>query len=108
MGRVIAAIRTTGSAGKAGAWLPAAAEPATTQVLTGLPATAGTRELYLTVPGTAAARIKITAVTARGSYQPTGGNLITALSRTTSGYPIPSLSGNPGSIRISSNVPVTG
>ena len=110
-GRVVAAIRMTGSAGKAGAWLPVAQEPATTQVLTGLPATAGTRELYITVPGSAAARIKVTAVTTRGSYQPTepsGGSGISVLGRLTTGILIPSLSGNPGSIRISSNVPVTG
>jgi uncharacterized protein DUF5719 len=107
-GRVIAAMRMTSSASKAGAWLPVAQEPATTQVLTGLPATAGTRELYITVPGTAAAKIKVTAVTARGSYQPTGGSGVPVLGRGTMGIPIPSLSGNPGSIRISSNVPVTG
>jgi hypothetical protein len=106
-GRVIAAIRTTSSASKAGEWLPVATEPATTQVLTGLPATAGTRELYVTVPGGAAAKIKVTAVTPRGSYQPTGANGITVLSRTTSGFPIPSLSGNPGSIKISSDTPFT-
>jgi len=106
-GRVIAAIRTTGSAGKAGEWLPVAAEPATTQVLTGLPATAGTRELFVTVPGGAAAKVKVTAVTPRGSYQPTGASGITVLSRTTGGFPIPSLSGNPGSIKISANTPFT-
>jgi hypothetical protein len=106
-GRVIAAIRVTGHAGKAGAWLPVAAEPATTQVLTGLPATAGTRELYITVPGNAAAKVNVTAITPRGSYQPTGGSGITVLNRTTSAVPIPSLSGHPGSIKISANVPFT-
>jgi hypothetical protein len=106
-GRVIAAIRVTGKAGKPGTWLPVAAQPATTQVLTGLPATTGTRELYVTVPGTGAAKIKVTAITPRGSYQPTGGNSNTVLGRLTSGIPIPSLSGNPGSIKVSANVPFT-
>ena len=106
-GRVIAAIRMSGKAGKAGAWLPVAAEPATTQVLTGLPATTGTRELYVTVPGNAAAKIKVTAVTPRGSYQPTGASGVTVLSRTTTGISIASLSGKPGSIKISASAPFT-
>jgi len=106
-GRVVAAIRETGSTAEPGAWLPAAQEPATTQMLTGLPATAGTRELYIAVPGPAAARVKVTAVTPRGSYHPTGGNYISLLGHLTTGVSIPSLSGNSGSIKISANVPVT-
>lgn len=106
-GRVVAAIRETGSAGKAGAWLPPAQDPATTQVLTGLPETSGTRELLITVPGAGAARVNVTAVTPRGSYQPTGGRGISLLGHLTTGISIPALSGNPGSITISSNVPVS-
>jgi hypothetical protein len=106
-GRVIAAIRMSGRAGKAGAWLPVAPEPATTQVLTGLPATAGTRELYVAVPGGATAKVKVTAVTPRGSYQPTGGSSVPLIGRSTTGISIPSLSGKPGSIKISAKVPFT-
>jgi hypothetical protein len=106
-GRVVAAMRVSGGATKPGSWLPPAQEPATTQVLTGLPATTGTRELYITVPGGAAARVKVTAVTPRGSYQPTGGNGISLLGHLTTGVSIPSLNGFPGSIKISANVPVT-
>ena len=106
-GRVIAAIRVTGHTRKAGTWLPVASEPSTTQVLTGLPATAGTRELFVTVPGGAAAKVNVTAITPRGSYQPTGGSNIPVLGRTTTAVSIPSLSGNPGSIKISANVPFT-
>jgi Family of unknown function (DUF5719) len=106
-GRIVAAMRVSGSATKPGIWLPAAQEPAVTQMLTGLPATTGTRELYITVPGPAAARVKVTAVTPRGSYQPTGGNGISLLGHLTTGVSIPALSGFPGSIKISANVPVT-
>jgi len=106
-GRVVAAIRESASTTKPGIWLPAAQQPATTQVLTGLPATTGTRELYITVPGGAAARVKVTAITPRGSYQPTGGSGISLLGHLTTGVSIPSLSGFPGSIKISANVPVT-
>lgn len=106
-GRIVAAVRVTGKAAKAGAWLPVAQEPATAQVLTGLPATGGTRELFIAVPGAAAARVKVTAVTPRGSYQPTGGSDIPLLGHSTTGISLPSLSGHPGSIKISANVPVT-
>jgi hypothetical protein len=106
-GRVVAAVRETGSAGKPGIWLPPAPQPATTQVLTGLPDVAGTRELYITVPGAAAARVRITAVTPRGSYQPTGGSRVNLLGHLTTGVSLPSLSGFAGSIKVSANVPVT-
>ncbi len=106
-GRVVAAVRETSKPGKPGIWLPPAPAPATTQVLTGLPDTTGTRELFITVPGGAAARVKITAVTPRGTYQPTGGNGISLLGRLTTGIALPSLSGFPGSIKVSANVPVT-
>lgn len=107
VGRVVAAVRQTDSPGKPGVWLPPAPQPATTQVLTGLPRTTGARELYITVPGAAAAQVKITAVTPRGSYQPTGGSGISMLGHLTTGISLPSLSGQPGSVRISANVPVT-
>ena len=106
-GRVVAAVRETGKVGKAGAWLPAAQPPATKQVLTGLPDATGTRELYITVPGGAAARVKVSAITPRGTYQPTGGNGISLLGKLTTGIALPSLSGFPGSIKISATVPVT-
>lgn len=106
-GRVVAAVRETGKANKPGIWLPAAAPPATSQVLPGLPGTPGTRELYLTVPGNASAQVKVTAVTPRGSYQPTGGNGINLLGHETTGLAIPSLGGIPAAIKISASVPVT-
>jgi hypothetical protein len=105
-GRVMAAVRQTTSESKPGIWLPASQEPATTQVLPGLPTYTGARMLYITVPGTAEARVKVTAVTPRGSYQPTGGSETTMLGHQTTAIPIPSLSGIPGSIQVSSNVPV--
>ncbi len=107
-GRVVAAVRETTSAAKEGAWLPAAAEPATSQYLAGLPAISGARELYVTVPGNASAQVKVTVITAHGTYQPTGGSGISLLGHLTSGISIPSLSGVTGTIEISANVPVTG
>jgi hypothetical protein len=106
-GRVVAAVRETSSPSKPGIWLPPAQEPATSQVLTGLPDVTGSRELYITVPGPKPAKINIQVVSPRGTYQPTGGHGISLLGKLTTGVSIPALSGFPGSIRISSNVPVT-
>ena len=106
-GRVVAAIRETSSQSKPGIWLPAAQQPATSQVITGLPDVTGNPELYITVPGAASARINVSAVSPRGSFQPTGGNGISLLGKLTTGVSLPALAGFPGSIRISSNVPVT-
>jgi hypothetical protein len=107
-GRVVAAVRATTSTSKEGMWLPSAAPPSTRQVLTGLPATPGQRELYITVPGNAAAQVKVIAISQRGSYQPTGGSGLSLLGHQTTGIPIPSLGGAIGSVMITSNVPVTG
>jgi hypothetical protein len=106
-GRVIAAVRESTSRSKQGTWLPAAAEPTTSEVLPGLPTTPGQRQLYITVPGNTAAQVKVTAITSRGSYQPTGGGLPPLLGHQTTGVSIPSIAGTPGAIKITSNVPVT-
>src|SRR5262249_34013360 len=50
------------------------AAPATRIVIPGMPAAAGTPQLFLTVPGTSAAHIAPDASTAKGSYPPTGGS----------------------------------
>jgi hypothetical protein len=107
VGRVVAALLETSSGSEQGAWLPTAQPPATTQVLPGLPGTPGGRELYVAVPGSANAEIKVTAVTAKGSYQPTGGNGIDLPGGSAIAVSLPSLGGIPAAVVISSSVPVT-
>jgi hypothetical protein len=107
VGRVVAAVRETASAAKPGAWLPAAQPPATSLVLPGVPGSAGTRQLYVAVPGAGNAQIKLTAVTAKGSYQPTGGNGIDLPGGSAVEVALPSLGGIAGAVRVTSNVPVT-
>ena len=106
VGRVVVAALETSNASQPGAWLPAAQPPATTQVLPGLPGTPGGRELYVAVPGSANAEIKVTAVTARGSYQPTGGN-VDLPGGSAVAVSLPSLGGIPAAIVLTSSVPVT-
>lgn len=106
VGRVVAAVRETRKGTEAGGWLPAAQPPARTSVIPGLPRASGTRVLYIAVPGGATANVKVTAVTARGSYQPTGGTGIELLGGSAVEIPLPALGGVAGAIKINSSVPV--
>jgi hypothetical protein len=106
VGQVAAAVRETKVRGQEGSWLPALQAPARHLVIPGVPAAAGTPDLYIAVPGTGAAQIKITAVTQRGSYQPTGGTGIDLLGGSVSDIPLPSLAGIAGALSITSSVPI--
>jgi Family of unknown function (DUF5719) len=106
-GRVAASVRESKNAGADGVWLPAAQTPAKDLVIPGLPGTAGARQLYIAVPGTQNAQIKVTAVTAKGSYQPTGGSGIDLAGDSAVSVDLPSLGGVAGAIKVSSSVPVT-
>lgn len=107
VGQVVAAVRESSSSTDDGSWLPEAQPPSRSLVITGLPRSSGTRDLYVAVPGTATADVKITAVTTKGSYLPTGGTGIDLLGGSINQIPLSSLSGVPGAIKISANVPVT-
>lgn len=107
VGQVAASVLETSSGSEPGAWLPAAQTPATSQVLPGLPGTVDQRQLYIAVPGADNAQVKVTAVTPRGSYQPTGGSGINLPGGSAVSVALPSLGGIAAAVRISSNVPVT-
>jgi Family of unknown function (DUF5719) len=106
VGTVVAAVQET-SPGQPGAWLPATQAPATTMVLPGLPGTPGGGQLYIAVPGANNAQVTVTAITARGSYHPTGGTGINLPGGSAGSVPLSSLAGIPAALKITSNVPVT-
>lgn len=106
VGQVVAAVRETKSAGADGNWLPSTQAPARHLVIPGMSNTAGQRDLYIAVPGGSSAQVKVTAVTAKGSYQPTGGTGIDLLGGSAVSIPLPSLGGLPGALSVTSNVPV--
>jgi hypothetical protein len=106
VGQVVAAIRETRSAGSDGAWLASTTPPARQLVIPGVPSGGGSRQLYIAVPGSGAAQVKITAITAKGSYQPTGGTGIDLLGGSVSSIPLSALGGVSGAISISASVPV--
>lgn len=108
IGRVVAAVHVTRSPSDPGSWLPVAQQPARNLVIPGVPGVTGSRVLYVAVPsGAGSAQLKVTAVTARGSYQPTGGSGIDLASGSAWAVQLPSLSGVAAAIRISASVPVT-
>lgn len=106
VGQVVAAVRETRSASDNGNWLPVTSPPSRHLVIPGLPRTSGSRSIYIAVPGTAAAQVKITAVTANGSYHPTGGTGIDLLGGSAVAIALPSLGGVPGAITVTSSQPV--
>ena len=103
----MANVRESKRNGQAGAWLPPAQSPATKVVIPGMPAAPGSRVLYVAVPGTDNAQVKVTAVTSKGSYQPTGGSNIDLPSNSAAQIQLPSLAGVAGAVEVSANVPVT-
>jgi hypothetical protein len=107
VGQVVAAVRESKSASHEGGWLPPTGAPARHLVIPGLPRAAGSRDLYIAVPGSASAQVKITAITAKGSYQPTGGTGIDLLNGSVTSIPVSSLGGVSGGIAITASVPVT-
>jgi hypothetical protein len=106
VGQVVAAVRESRTAANDGLWMPATGAPARHMLIPGMPGGSGPRDLYIAVPGTAAAQVKITAVTGKGSYQPTGGTGIDLLGGSVVSIPLPSLGGVAGAISISSSEPV--
>lgn len=105
-GQVVAAVRESQTPGGSGAWLAPTMPPVNHQIIAGLPKTGASRQLYLAVPGTATAQVKISAITARGTYQPTGGTGVDLLGGSATTIPLPALGGVAGSVEISSNVPL--
>jgi hypothetical protein len=107
VGQVVAAVEETTGAAHSGAWLPESGTPGTRIVIPGMPPTAGTRQLFVTVPGTQDAHITLSAVTRKGSYHPTGGAGLDIPGGSVAQLSLSSLSAIYGAVEISSNVPVT-
>jgi hypothetical protein len=106
-GQVVAAVEETTGRARSGAWLAQSAAPATRIVIPGMPPTAGTRQLFITVPGSQDAHITLSAVTDKGSYHPTGGGGLDIPGGSVAQISLSSLSGLFGALQISSSAPVT-
>jgi hypothetical protein len=105
VGQVVAAVQE-GTGKGAGTWLPATQAPSTHVLVPGLPSTAGTRQVYIAVPGVKDANVKVTAVTSRGTYVPTGSNGIDLPGGSVAQISLPSLSGIPAALRLTASAPI--
>jgi hypothetical protein len=106
VGQVAAAVQESTGTGE-GAWLPRAQAPATHLVIPGRPAAAGSRQLYLAVPGVKDANVKVSAVTSRGTYQPTGAGGIDIPGGSAAEVSLASLAGIPAAIKLTASTPIT-
>ena len=105
VGQVAAAVQESTGAGQ-GTWLPAAQAPSTHLVIPGLPAAAGSRDLYLSVPGVKDANVSVSAVTSRGTYEPTGAGGIDIPGGSATEISLPSLAGIPAALKLTASAPI--
>jgi hypothetical protein len=63
--------------------------------------------VFVAVPGTRDAHLQLTAVTVKGSYEPTGGTGIDIPGGSAVSIDLPSLSGVPAALKLTSNVAIT-
>ena len=107
VGRVVAALRETTRASATGQWMPPAQPPATRLVIPGMPATKGSRSLYVSDAQGSDAQVKLSVVSAGGTYEPAGAGAIAIPAGSANRIDLPSLSGVTGALVLTSTVPVT-
>src|ERR1700722_10549996 len=106
VGRVAADVSETSSHGGTASWLPSTVPPSTQLVIPGVPPSGGTAGLYIVVPGSANARIKVVSITPQGQHQPFGTQTVDLPGDSASYVPLTPLGGT-AALELTSNVPVT-
>ncbi|MGH3288673.1 MAG: DUF5719 family protein, partial [Streptosporangiaceae bacterium] len=106
IGRVAADVSESSSHGGTASWLPGTAPPSTQLVIPGVPPSGGTAGLYIVVPGSANARIKVVSITPQGEHQPFGTQTIDLPGDSASYVPLTPLGGT-AALELTANVPVT-
>jgi hypothetical protein len=106
IGRVAADVSETSSHGGTASWLPSTAPPSTQLVIPGVPPSGGPAGLYIVVPGSANARIKVVSITPQGEHQPFGTQTIDLPGDSASYVPLTPLGGT-AALELTANVPVT-
>lgn len=105
-GQVAASVWEDGPTGS-GAWLPQATAPSTLLVIPGLTVASSAAKLFVTVPGSNDARVKVVAFTAQGKFPQFGSAPIDAPAGATSAFPLTSLGASAAALELISNVPIT-
>jgi hypothetical protein len=90
-------------------WQLAAAAPATSVVIPAVPDGDGVRRLAVTNPGTVRAAVTISALGVQGAFAPAGGETVDVEPESTAEVDLSTgLAGEPGAIKLTSDLPVTG
>ena len=106
IGRVAADVSESSSHGGTASWLPSTAPPSTQLVIPGVPPSGGPAGLYIVVPGSANARIKVVSITPQGQHQPFGTQTVDLPGDSASYVPLTPLGGT-AALELTANVPVT-
>lgn len=103
-GQVASSVWEDGGSG--GAWLPQAAAPATSLVIPGLTVASSAARLFVTVPGSADALVKVVAFTAQGRFTQFGTTPVDAPAGATSSFALSSLGASAAGLELTSNMPI--
>jgi hypothetical protein len=103
-GQVAASVWEGGSGG--GAWLPQASAPATSLVIPGLTVASSAAKLFVVVPGTSDAQLKVTAYTPAGAANQFPGAPVDASANAATPVGLTSLGASAAGLKLTSNVPI--
>jgi hypothetical protein len=103
-GQVAASVWEGGSGG--GAWLPQANAPATSLVIPGLTVASASAKLFVVVPGSADAQVKVVAYTPAGASPQFPGAPVDASAGAATPLPLNSLGASAAGLKLTSNVPI--
>jgi Family of unknown function (DUF5719) len=103
-GQVAASVWQGGAAG--GAWLPQAAAPATTLVIPGLTVASSAAKLFIVVPGSTDAQVKVVAYTPAGAVRQFPNAPVDASAGAATPLVLNSLGASAAGLKLTSNVPI--
>jgi hypothetical protein len=103
-GQIAASVWQAGAAG--GAWLPQAAAPATTLVIPGLTVASSAAKLFVVVPGSTDARVKVVAYTPAGAVPQFPAAPVDASAGAATPVALNSLGAAAAGLKLTSNVPI--
>lgn len=92
--------------GTGGAWLPRAAAPATSLVIPGLTVASSAAKLFVVVPGTTDAQLKVVACTSAGAVAQFPGSPVDASAGAVTTFALNSLGASAAGLKLTANVPV--
>ena len=106
IGRVAADVSESTAQGGTASWLPASAPASTRLLIPGVASSGSAARLFIVVPGSAAARVSVLAITSQGQYRPFGTQPVDVPGDSASYVPLTPLGGTASALELTANVPV--